>query len=427
MKKINYVIILFLISYLIEGAYFSFINPIAVWDDVLVAVNQVTIAGANPPVWEVIRNDGEVITTYAYDFDGDSYGSTADYAALDTTDLTLSFWIKPNNLPGDTYIMERHSSWAMRTRNDKLRMDIDGDRMTSDPVLIVGATSHVVIRCEDTGSGMDVDFFVDGQLIYQDTTNDQLTAETTGLTFGRDESGNDDYSDANLDEVNIYNLLLTNAQILEIYNNGAGITGQPTGIIQNSDVIARFQFEENTGTTADNNCLLGSTHDMTITNGEWATGLVGSTTGSRGVMALSFPPDRLAEVYFSVQFPHRRKFGSAVHPHIHWSIEGGFSDNDVVWGLEYVWSNPTDNVPNTTIVSRTLAMDVSEDEGNHLVDDLVSGGIDGTGMKISSVMRCRLYRDGANAADTFTGKVYLGDIDAHYEVDSDGSRQIWIK
>jgi hypothetical protein len=48
-------------------------------------------------------------------------------------------------------------------------------------------------------------------------------------------------------------------------------------------------------------------------------------------------------------------------------------------------------------------------------------GIDGTGKRVSSILLCHFYRQGADATDTFAGSAALLSVDFHYEIDSFGS------
>ena len=53
--------------------------------------------------------------------------------------------------------------------------------------------------------------------------------------------------------------------------------------------------------------------------------------------------------------------------------------------------------------------------------------ISGTGKGSSSMIMCRLFRDGANAADTFEHNAYFMEFDLHYPIDTLGSREIDAK
>lgn len=47
--------------------------------------------------------------------------------------------------------------------------------------------------------------------------------------------------------------------------------------------------------------------------------------------------------------------------------------------------------------------------------------------EISSILQCRLFRDSANALDTYTGSVALLSVDAHVEFDRIGSRDEFVQ
>ena len=53
--------------------------------------------------------------------------------------------------------------------------------------------------------------------------------------------------------------------------------------------------------------------------------------------------------------------------------------------------------------------------------------LSGAGKKISSVLVCRLFRDGANVLDTLDSGVYLTEFDFHLELNTVGSRNEWTK
>ena len=70
-------------------------------------------------------------------------------------------------------------------------------------------------------------------------------------------------------------------------------------------------------------------------------------------------------------------------------------------------------------VSRTVANDTTAT--THRMNNIPTAGISGTGKTISSIFQFRLYRDGTDSADTYTGKAYLSEFDIHFEMDSNGS------
>jgi len=50
-----------------------------------------------------------------------------------------------------------------------------------------------------------------------------------------------------------------------------------------------------------------------------------------------------------------------------------------------------------------------------------------TGDKISTMLGCRLFRDGSNAADTYANDAALLEIDFHFMLNTPGSSQEYTK
>ena len=95
----------------------------------------------------------------------------------------------------------------------------------------------------------------------------------------------------------------------------------------------------------------------------------------------------------------------------------------VEWQLEYFWVNIDGTAGNTTILSLTDAGD-----GTAYKHQVASwSAISGTGKTVSSMLMCRIFRDGGNGSDTFTGDALLLEIDFHYQIDTMGSRQEFVK
>ncbi len=136
-------------------------------------------------------------------------------------------------------------------------------------------------------------------------------------------------------------------------------------------------------------------------------------------------------LYFVVQLPHSWKEGTTIYPHIHWipQADGAASANGVVWELEYTWANNGETFPATTkLTASTISPALS---GNlvakrHYITPLGSG-ITATGKQISSMLVCRIARLGDNGSDTFAGTAGVLEIDFHYQLDTFGSRQEYVK
>ena len=152
--------------------------------------------------------------------------------------------------------------------------------------------------------------------------------------------------------------------------------------------------------------------------------LEGTNDPTFGVFAGSvstylFAAGALNEIFFTLQVPHSYKEGTSIRPHVHWSPANTNTGN-VLWKLEYKWVNiGTGNFASATDTIECLDAG-SGTAGDHQVCGFPT--IDGTGKTISSMMCGRLYRDGADAADTFTGNAALIEFDFHFEMNTIGSR-----
>jgi hypothetical protein len=139
----------------------------------------------------------------------------------------------------------------------------------------------------------------------------------------------------------------------------------------------------------------------------------------------------LEQVFFTLQLPHRWKEGSTIYPHVHFSPTHTNSNDAnlrvVRFGFEYTWAN----VNGTFGATATLNLDSdpfapNASQWKHLIAKNATG-IDGTGKTLSSMLACRLFRDPADAVDTYPQDVAFLQFDIHFEIDSLGSGQEYLK
>lgn len=152
--------------------------------------------------------------------------------------------------------------------------------------------------------------------------------------------------------------------------------------------------------------------------------------------------DKEQDIVFTVQMPHGWKEGSAIFPHVHWTTgrldpdNGNLTDSPVpgatrvTWALEYTWTKVGDVFPgSTTITGTTVAVPngATLDLYEHVITPIGTSGIAGTGQTLSSMLVCRLYRNSSAGSDDYSGDAGLLEIDFHYQIDSDGSNEEYIK
>ena len=125
------------------------------------------------------------------------------------------------------------------------------------------------------------------------------------------------------------------------------------------------------------------------------------------------------------QMPHSWKQNSVVRPHVHWIQP---SAGNVVWQLEYRLIPAYNGLfpADWTTITASTAVGTYPGSGNY-VNITTFGDIDMDGFNISSMIVFKLSRLGGNAADTVSGDVSLLEFDIHYQINTNGSRQEFVK
>lgn len=149
---------------------------------------------------------------------------------------------------------------------------------------------------------------------------------------------------------------------------------------------------------------------------------------SRGVYLYSFDDANAGsekEVHFTMQMPHGWN-GGDIHIHVHWIGAVADTTAEPRWGLEYAWKEIGEVFGDTTIVyaATKYPTDADVTAFKHYLTEFSATSPGSTADGLSSVLIGRLFRDSANAADTYnaTGaKCGLLYIDAHYQLNSIGS------
>lgn len=158
----------------------------------------------------------------------------------------------------------------------------------------------------------------------------------------------------------------------------------------------------------------------------------GEVSPSQGVFLYWFDKANEKELFFAAQMPHSWKEGTDIEAHVHWvgkSTAAG-AGTDVSWGLEYTWANINGTFGNTDIIygdeqsnGATEIITINK----HYLTEL--GTITGTDKTLSSMLICRVFRDaaGVGGTDDYDDDAGLLEIDFHYQVDSFGSKEEYVK
>lgn len=135
--------------------------------------------------------------------------------------------------------------------------------------------------------------------------------------------------------------------------------------------------------------------------------------------------------YFTVQVSHRYKQGTDLEAHLHWTpADRGNeeSGNLVGWKIDYSWANVNGVFAPSATVDLSDACTGTDDY--HEIASSVA--IVGTSKNISSMLVCKVYRSDTGADDTWVGTTAaqspaLLEVDFHFEIDTAGSRQEFVK
>jgi len=120
------------------------------------------------------------------------------------------------------------------------------------------------------------------------------------------------------------------------------------------------------------------------------------------------------ELQIEFQLPHSRKDNSNIVPHIHLYIPDDATGGTIEFGLEYEWSDVNDTGAITTsTVYGTVVRTASQGIARNQI--LSFGELDGDGKGLSSIVSCRLFRNPADATDTFEESVWLKSADIHVQ------------
>ncbi|NPD85378.1 hypothetical protein HNS38_11435 [Lentimicrobium sp. L6] len=144
-----------------------------------------------------------------------------------------------------------------------------------------------------------------------------------------------------------------------------------------------------------------------------------------------FEDSKLEEVGMTIQMPHSWN-GTAIHPHIHWSPEDDGA-GDVIWAIEYTWVNYNSETQYVFPAAETLTATASVNGDSHKYLIASFGpitpltGSENPQDNVSSILLIRLYRNGTSNDDTYAKGAFALSFDIHYEKNTVGSRQEYIK
>ncbi len=227
-------------------------------------------------------------------------------------------------------------------------------------------------------------------------------------------------------------ILLLSCRGNELETRGGGLNNPPEtaedfSVAGNLSVAGESRF-------SDSVRLLGAGtdyEDLRIDGLSTRTGSVAPTdeTGFRGsanFYSRNLVHNQADEVQFSVQMPHAWRAGSGIYPHVHmapWASSTG--SQTAQFQLECYNADVGDTFPAVAASYEMSTTWTTDKQWAHLIagnDQALAM----TGLELSSILKCRLYRDNT-VGGNYANKVSLLYFDIHYEVDAFGSDEEYIK
>ena len=221
--------------------------------------DDVVITATTKPDWLSLSNVNFYNNTNSLSFDGvDDYISFAHSVIPTTGDVSVQAWAYAEQNNGYSNIIAQgdptNGAYFVGYQSDNL-MRISHEWSNIDVAYPFGEWVQITVVKNDGGTKI---YF-----------NSQLAAETTStmlptdnpLFIGVQYSGNSEHWSGNIDEVRIWNIALSDAEIQSNYN--AVLTGNESGL------VGYWNFNEGEGSTLTD--LSGNGNDGTIYGATWST------------------------------------------------------------------------------------------------------------------------------------------------------------
>lgn len=138
-----------------------------------------------------------------------------------------------------------------------------------------------------------------------------------------------------------------------------------------------------------------------------------------GLEGYLFSATTLQRVFCDFHIDHDIARGTVLYPHVHW-MPTTTATGVVRWGIEYSVAKghqqgaaSTFPATTTVYVNQTIS---APSQWQHFVAEVsLADAIPSTNIEPDSVIKVRVFRDAANAADTYNGAVHAWQCDLHYQ------------
>lgn len=227
----------------------------------------------NGPTWTT----GKLAGAVSFDGTNDYIGVPSSSSLNNLSALTVTAWIRPNDVDSPKRIVTKSTECCMSQSSGGWRFIVSDNASALDKgldfnvdysgtnldlnknnLLTTGTWQHVAVTWDGTSSASGAHIYVNGQVVSSydgsdDPTGSRVDDSGTALGIGGRSSGLNpgDWFDGNIDDVRVYNRVLSAAEIAALYSN----TSPPVGM---------WLLDDGSGTTATDSA---GSNNGTLTNG----------------------------------------------------------------------------------------------------------------------------------------------------------------
>ena len=217
---------------------------------------------------------GKINSAGNFNASSQRYVDVSANSALTPTNITVSAWINLSNISTEQMIasdyVSNNTGWYMEVFQSKLNVGLNGNVQLQGGITLSSSTwAHVVF----TYDGATLKLYVNGALDSSKTTAAGISNTAHDMYIGAYTGNvNSDKLTGAIDEVGVWNRVLSAGEVTALYNSGTGIQYPFTGIAQTANLAV---FQNSVGTTLAN---VDASGDI-ATTGTVAVGTASVPTG----------------------------------------------------------------------------------------------------------------------------------------------------
>lgn len=227
---------------------------------------------------EALNKKNAVLAPYSLSFDGVNDDVTVtDVAELDPVtngQLTISCWINMDIISGDNRgivakreASEQSGAWSLIQSADEIMFAIYSGSgsptsfVTTTLNLLAATWYHLVITMDDSINTYKI--YINGDLEASDASAITANFANTSHPLYIGNSGQSEYFDGKIDEVSIFNKVLTQAEVTSLNAADPQNAGDAVGV---TNLIGYWKFDEGSGEPQDTS---GNGNHGTISGATW--------------------------------------------------------------------------------------------------------------------------------------------------------------